>query len=482
MKSKKIDNAFVCRCVSDMLNGLSDGLSHFSGLSQVAVIYCIEKNSPMLICDPQNLLQEHGPKIQRMLIDDCFLRSVDGAELEQEKVSRVFSVQDLELTGIIEHGGQSGTVYYQAWFTKQHPDLCSTGPVRRWLEHAVWCFSHDIANGEDMYTGISGAFLRDYSLHAVRDHIVDEMNIHLGWDSQIRVYPLLDAVLAVSNTPEEGAWPVGELVVVDPRLLDKVRFVAKFLWDECPQLKNSKHVRKLLLTVEDSDYKLISDGKSILGISESALPDFVIRADFHGRHGFMKINDTKICSFSEGSFSSSTRCAQLVEVEEALLSFPLPSETKNTLFQIVTRLVHHAQKQRHGCTLVLDLNQYPVLLSGQKLDPPLDLRQTDLLKLSTALTRVDGALHIGADLYLHSFACLLDGRSILAEDRGRGARYNSALRFTAEHKNIIVVVVSSDRPASVIREGVALSSICHWYPESGCVFPSDNLQEWCAKS
>lgn len=482
MKSDKSDDAFVCRCVSDMLNGLSDGLSHFSGLSQVAVIYCVSKNSPMMICDPQNLLQEHRPRIKRMLIDDCFWKSVDASELEQARVSRVFSVQDLELTGIIEYGGQSGAVYYQAWFTKQHSDLCSIGPVRRWLEHAVWCFSHDIANGEEMYTGISGAFLRGYSLHAVRDHIVDEMNIYLGWDSQIRVYPLLDAVLAVSNTPEEGAWPVGELVFVDPQLLGEVRFVARFLWDECPQLKNSKHVRKLLLTVEHSDYKLISDGKAILGISENVLPDFVIQADFHGRHGFMKINDTRICSFSEGSFSSSTRCAQLVEVEEALLGFAISSQVKNTLFQIVTRLAHHAQSQRHGCTLVLDLNPQPVIMSGQKLDSPLDLRQPDLLKLSTALTRVDGALHIGADQHLHGFACLLDGRSIPAEDRGRGARYNSALRFTAEHKNIIVVVVSSDRPASVIREGVALSSICHWYPESGCVFSSDNLQEWCAKS
>jgi len=66
------------------------------------------------------------------------------------------------------------------------------------------------------------------------------------------VYPLLDAVLAVCHTPEEGTRP----------------FVAKFLKDECPQLTNSKHVRKLLLTVEQSDYQLISDDNAILDVSE----------------------------------------------------------------------------------------------------------------------------------------------------------------------------------------------------------------------
>ncbi len=481
MNVHKSSDVFVRRCVSDILNGLSEGLSHFSGFSRCAVIYRITKDSPLMICDPQNLLLGHKPKIKRVLVEESSRMLVGTAELDRAKVNRMFSVRDLELTGIVEYGGQSAAVYYQVWFTEQHPDLCSKGPVHRWLEHAVWCFSHDIANGEEMYTGIAGAFLRDYSFHAVRDHIVDEMNIHLGLDSQIRVYPLLDAVLAVSHTPEEGAWPFGELVIVDPRLLYRVKFVARFMQDERPQLKNSKHVRKLLLTVERSDHKLISDGKAIIGIAENDLPSFVICADFRGRHGFMKINEKKICSFSEGRFSSSTRRAQLVQVEEALLDTSLPAKEKSSLFQIVTSLTHHAQHRKHGCTLVVDLNYEPVYMPGQRLDPPLDLRKAELLQMSSALTKVDGALHIGADQHLHGFACLLDGRSIMAEDRARGARYNSALRFTAEHANIIVVVVSSDRPASVIQGGVERSGICHWRPESGCVLAPEILQEWCSK-
>ena len=51
--------------------------------------------------------------------------------------------------------------------------ICSLGPTERWLEHAAWRFSHEIANEKALYTGISGNFLREYASHAVRDDIVD---------------------------------------------------------------------------------------------------------------------------------------------------------------------------------------------------------------------------------------------------------------------------------------------------------------------
>jgi len=73
---------------------------------------------------------------------------------------------------------------------------------------------------------------------------------------------------------------------------------------------------------------------------------------------------------------------------------------------------------------------------------------------------------------------LLDGRSIAGEDRARGARYNSALRFTADHHNIMVVVVSADRPVSIIMEGVEVSAQCQWNPVSTCLFQPLPLELW----
>ena len=145
---------------------------------------------------------------------------------------------------------------------------------------------------------------------------------------------------------------------------------------------------------------------------------------------------------------------------------------------MVTSLVHHSQSRKHGCTIVVDLDPEPVAISGQVLSPPLDLRKPYMLKMAKSLAKVDGALHIGADLHLHGFACLLDGRSFQGEDLARGARYNSALRFTAEHPNIIVVVVSSDRPVSVIHQGVDVHGSCSWDRKSGCLYDLERLDHW----
>jgi hypothetical protein len=71
-------------------------------------------------------------------------------------------------------------------------------------------------------------------------------------------------------------------------------------------------------------------------------------------------------------------------------------------------------------------------------------------------------LHIDRNFRLRAFACLMDGPSLHTEDRARGARYNSALRFTAQHPDVLVVVVSSDRPVSVIQNGIDLSQPPVW--------------------
>jgi hypothetical protein len=479
---KNISNDhFVSRCLSETLDGLRDGLSHFSGTSRVAVVYCLAPGDPMLVCDPQNLLQGHAPMFRKKYLESDAWRKAFRQDPEKGEAKYIHPERDPELSGLISYGGYSHSVYYQRWFTEHHPDMCSTCPTKRWLEHAAWRFSHDIAKGENLYTGISGNFLREYATHAVRDHIVDEMNLFLGWDSQMRIYPVLDAIVGISKTREEGTWPCGELVFVDPRYGGEMDFLVRFQEEEQPRLGNFKHVCKLLLTVEGSEYKLVANGKAILGIVRNSLPEFYMTAEFCGRHGFLQINGIRVCSFSDGSFHSTTYQAKLVEFEEVLLDANLPPAERSNLFKIVTSLVHYAQNLEHGCTLVIDLNSEPTPISGQTLTHYLDLRQPDLLGLAKSLTRLDGALHIGADGRLFGFACLLDGRRIIGEDRARGARYNSALRFTAEHAGITVIVVSMDRPVSIIQQGVEISGICHWSPITTSIFTSERLKSWVKK-
>lgn len=465
-------------CIVNTLDGLRDGLSNFSGPSRAALILALRPEAPALIYDPQHLLRGHEPKFKELYLDSDTWRTQAPDTNRLTLFGQIHTEKNLQLTGLVSYGGRSRSIFYQMWFTEHHPDMCSIGPTERWLEHAAWLLSHDFATENTFCTEISGYVLRGYATHAVRDYIVDLMNETIGWDSRIRIYPILDAVIGISKTKEEGAWPRGTLVFMEPGRAAGLDFAARFPAEERPVLKNSKHVRKLLQAVENSDRCLISDGRYILGITGGEIPDYRVTAEFRGGYGFLGFNGETICSFSDGAFRSSTRQANLVQLEELLIEYEIDLSVCHDLYRIVSSIVHHAENEKFGCTLVIDLNPTPSEIAGQRLDFPLNLLDEDQLELARALAKLDGAVHIGVDLKLHGFACLLDGRSIPGEDRARGARFNSALRFTAEHPNIIVIVVSSDRPVSAIQDGVELNAQCELKAITGYAGPPPTLEEW----
>ncbi|RPH41917.1 MAG: DNA-binding protein [Desulfobulbaceae bacterium] len=474
--------AFVHRCIGETLSGVRDGLSRFSGESRTAVIFCLDPQDSLYILDPQNLMRGYEPKLEEIYQENRTWRQESQFVFNRNTFSLIDPLPNLQLDGRISYGGTSGSVFYQMWFTEHHPDMCSTGPTERWLEHAVLRFSHDIADEKFLYTGISGGFLREYATHAVHDYIVDITNIKLGLDTHIEIYHVLNSILGISKTHEERVRPHGKILFIEPRFIDSISFLARFRGSERPRINHLKHVRKLLQAVEDSNRKLISDGISILGVSEGTQPVFHLSAEFQGKIGFLELNREKVCSFTDGSYTSNTHRAKLFEVEEALLDYDLDAAVRSSLFQIIVALVHNAQNKMFGCTLVIDLADKMALISGQSIKPPIDLCRENQLNLACALSKVDGALHIRADLHLHAFACLLDGHTISGEDRARGARYNSALRFSAEHPKTIIVVVSSDRPVSVLQQGkkIRYSSRAELSPH--CMLRPKSLDKWLAES
>ncbi|MFP4316254.1 MAG: DNA integrity scanning protein DisA nucleotide-binding domain protein [Desulfovibrionales bacterium] len=463
--------------IAHLHDGLKDGLSRFSQPSRVALIYALEAEDPVRIFDPQHLLRGHEPKLREIFLDSQVWRK-QGVRYSRSGYFIPDKSQEMLLSGLVSCGGWSPSPFYQFWFTEHHPDMCSIGPTRCWLEHASWLLSQDLATKRVMNVGASGYILQECATHAIRDFIVDERTRLLGWDTGLRIYPLLDAVLAISKTPEEGKWPKGDLVFVEPRVLGQVRFLAKFPEMERPVLENSKHVRKLLQSVEHSSRKLVSDGNTVVGIATGSIPEGSVLAHFRGGYGFLSIDFDLVCSFFDGSFHSTTRKAKLVHLEEILLESNIDPVNGHLLFQIVASLVHGAEEMKHGCTLVIDLKNGPRELAGQRLEWPLDLQQSQNLELAKSLAKVDGALHIGRDLHLHGFACLLDGTTVPGENRARGARFNSALRFTSGRDDLVVVVVSSDRPVSIIQGGIELTAQCEWKPVTGTTSMPPTLTEW----
>ena len=471
-------NSFENVCVFHILDGLRDGLSHFSGPSRAALLYAPGPDDPMRIYDPQHLLRGHEPRLKEFYVDSQDWRApcpetltgdVEGFDAEHFRA--------LQLAGLVSYGGRSAAVNYQMWFTEEHPDMCDLGPTRRWLEYAARLFSQNYEMQNVLTVDTAGYVLQQCANHAIRDHLVDARSARGSWDTHLRIYPILDAVISISKTPEEGAWPRGILACVEPALLANLVFIAKFPDMERPSLENHKHVRKLLQSVQGCDHVLVSDGRHIHGIATGNLPLNTVVAEFRGNYGFLRLDKELVCSFSDGRYQSSNRKANLVQLEEALLESSLGDAGQHALFRIVGSLVNSATEKKHGCTIVVDLGQKALHIPGQHLVSPLDLQLPALLEVAQCLTRVDGAVHLGRDRRLHGFACLLDGRAAPGENRARGARFNSALRFTAEHDQVIVVVVSSDRPVSILQNGVELTARCEWSQLSGCPVPP-TLRDW----
>jgi hypothetical protein len=461
-----------------VLDGLCKGLSVYSGPSRAALIYVEKPDGPVCVYDPQHLLQGHEPKLAEIYLQSNQWRDEAPALAEMQFLGHI-PVESLQLSGLISFGGRSRSLFYQMWFTEHHPNMCSIGPVERWLEHAAWLLAHDFASEGAFITGASRYALQGYAVHAIHDHIRHTLNGRLGRDTHMMVYPILDAALSISKTSEEGMPPRGLLAFVEPEEVDQIRWLVRFPALEMPRLRNSKHVRKLLQAVEESNRKLISDGDHIFGISSAGrLPECRITMDFRGRQGFLRIGGELACSFAHGNFQSSTRRPNLVQLEEMLLESSMDQSMVHVLFKLVQSIVEEARERKHGCTLVLDLEDSPSEIPGQKMEWPIDLRIGEYLELAKSLSKVDGALHVGADLHLHAFACLLDGLRVPGEDRSRGARFNSALRFTAMHKDLIVVVVSSDRPVSVMQGGVELTATCEL--KAVCDIPTHppTMVEW----
>lgn len=462
-------------CIFHILDGLRDGLSHFSHRSRAAVIYAQHPDSPPRICDPQDLLRGHEPKLRDFYLYSNKWR--DNGKISPQLEIMENEVDDLDLSGTVSLGARSGSMHYQMWFTDAHPDMCSVGPTKRWMEYAIGLISQNFATQDVQCLDTAGFVLQHCATHAVRDYIVDERS-RMGWlDTRVRIYPFLDAILNVSGTQEEGEWPRGRVVVVEPNQLDEVRFICRFPAMEQPTLADTKHVRKLLQAVEDSGRVLVGDGQHILGIAIGPMPGAYLAAQFSGTRGFLWLKDQLICTFFDGSFHSSNLRANLVQLEEQLLETDMTMEDQHTLMQILALMVNRVRDRKHGCTLIVDTGKKRLSMSGQHFEKPLDLQESSQLKLACSLAKLDGALYIGRDLKVHGFGCLMDGRSVPGENRARGARFNSALRFTAEHDDISVVVVSSDRPVSIIKSGVELTALCNFDQIRGLSRPP-LLAEW----
>ncbi len=344
------------------------------------------------------------------------------------------------------------------WAVERSPALLNINPITLWLEYAS-----DVIRTVERKPSLS-----QREMFAHREAIASFGTAAIKSATELetrdfrRIHPI-DVILSLSLAYEEGKKCSGNIAFVQSERDRNDHLAMEFGVESRPLLHSAKHLRKYLTSVERSPYWLVSDAERVIGVSRAidgieaagrAFPRSVV-AQFTGGRAEIWCGGSYLCSAFEGQLMSRRATPQKEAVLGAVKA-NTPSKQSPVWEEMVNAvwpLIAFIYKESAGCSLVLDIAEVTKRISGEYIEDPLALDEEANAVIASRMAKIDGALHIGRPGLLLGFACLLDGARVEGEDRSRGARFNSAVRFTAAHKDKIVLTVSSDGPISCFHGG-----------------------------
>ncbi|MCP4693053.1 MAG: DNA-binding protein, partial [Desulfobacterales bacterium] len=90
-------SSFVHQCTIDTLDGLREGLSHFSGASRAAVIHALKREAPMRVYDPLGLLTGHEPRFRELFVESDEWRKNSRVPRGKKQFIPLIELKNLEL-------------------------------------------------------------------------------------------------------------------------------------------------------------------------------------------------------------------------------------------------------------------------------------------------------------------------------------------------------------------------------------------------
>lgn len=452
---------FMLACLDGLAGTISHALAGFFRRLRCRVTILIDiPHAGIHVCGSRTLLSGYEARVRALVAD---WKPVGGARVNHDRAQNIVTVT--------WHGPR-----LHIWFVETPATLCSTGPLLYWIYEAAGLADREVASWTSAIEharkeptkprtefGVGPAnydtdrrVIREFAAEAIWEYVRDEcLAMHKSLDAAqfLAIPDFLNSVLHISTTLEEGTLPKGSLCLYIGDEIDTLPFLARFESGQRPSLSRPKHVRKLLTAVADQDAALVTDGDSIFGIVDPLQREIPLLAQFKGRVGELLFGRSTLVTFASGRYFGSQIALDDQLLSDAIRRVPSCEALEDRTLEALSVIVRHAMQHQHGCTLVLDCKTSPSTLSGQRLADPFNLDSEQYLKTACAMSQVDGALHLTAGGSLLAFGCLLDGMRHTNEDLSRGARYNSALRFSASHSGTAVVVASTDGWLSVFEGG-----------------------------
>lgn len=426
--------------------GLREGLGDYFGYpfpARVGTIYRTPGGA-WRVHDPQSLLAEAS--LIRVLIHR--LVHLSGSE-------------ELPLSpNMIEVGGPRNNDDSAVWMVAECPDHCmSRRPVEQWVGFAA----HVLLGALDAYPPGSEPrgfriseqrSIRSYALEAVRATLeagIGEATSRYQVDHD-GLLEFLRLARRLSTQREEGHHVRGQIVYLDQGSIpDSAIHLALRLGERLPDVLNVKHVGKLLAGAQQGCAMAIR-GRQVLGYGAniSRVPGSVT-LEFEGRYGLIRQADHPVGLVRDGSFLG---CGYEIPASKLIEDHLRSQGLRTGGASGITNLIRSAHG--HGATVIVDVSGAGASLPGHTPEVPLRLsgRGSERgLALAARLAGIDGALVVTPRGTMVKFAALLDGISTGAENLARGARYNTALRYSTSHPQDLLIVVSSDGPTTVFAQG-----------------------------
>ena len=422
-------------------------LSRFIGQCRLALVVDVQGEQEPQAYDLDDVLADQGPSLSDFLKEDDFRALYDR-------------------TGIIgfnnTHVGDPKRI---RWYVKPAANCDGFDILRSWLQIASNAYFHVwqdnlIARGSTRWA----VEHLQYSMCFILEGFIWN-KLGIVDPAEQRAFPLLDvldAIARVSRTIEEGHAPKGTLIFLKNMPADLCEFQ-----DHVP-ISDAKHIGKLLaLTKFFPEGALISDGVSIKGVSTQPIESYYLCAKFRRGGVSVLCNNENLCHVVDGEFRSPRKS------HPSIIQHHIKEASQSAAIKVAGKIVEEAIDSGFGCTLVLDPNDPSIRLSGHQLVKPM----SGPPKLVSGMASVDGAVHIDATGSIRGFSCLLDGNSLGADEvRSRGARYNSAHRFSDKHRNVYIIVVSADGPMTIFNSGIEIYSDPWSKPAKLVELPAERYQ------
>lgn len=230
--------------------------------------------------------------------------------------------------------------------------------------------------------------------------------------------------------------------------------------NHCNLFGTDKMVRKLIEMAKDGSILVIYD-KEIIGFTKKKyLVKSYVLVNYNINHADWKIQ----CNLGNILWSADVKNSIPKMSKKATPFFNYYRNKFNEIFgngsftNIHKKIIKSAINEKHGTMLVFLEDAVSEVNRLSSVGFPVKINENELELCIRSITSIDGAVIIDKSGKIEAIGIILDGTANEDSelDISRGARYNSAIKYTTNKQKCIVLVVSEDGYIDLISNGKKL--------------------------